>query len=182
MLELMIWPDEIRTPEFRFLDEKIDVRPQELSMARSLIESMTGDFAPEQYSDDYREALQALIEAKIEGREVVTPEQPAEQTGNVVDLMAALRASVEAAKAGRAGGEAAASSEDGASGSSALPASKRTGTQKAAAKKAPAKKAATKSASATKAPAKKAASTGKSAGKATGGKSAAKKQPARKSA
>jgi DNA end-binding protein Ku len=104
VLEMMVWPDEIRQPEFGFLDEDIDVRPQELTMARSLIESMAGDFEPSQYSDNYREALQALIEAKIEGRDVVTPDQPADTGGQVVDLMAALRASVEAAKAGREGG------------------------------------------------------------------------------
>lgn len=70
-------------------------------MAESLIESLSGDFQPEQYADNYREALQALIEAKVEGREVVQPSEPAADSGTVVDLMAALRASVEAAKQGR---------------------------------------------------------------------------------
>jgi DNA end-binding protein Ku len=101
VLETMMWPDEVREPEFAFLDEDIDVRPQELQMAASLIESLSGDFEPEQYADNYREALQAFIDAKVEGREVVQPaEQPAE-AGTVVDLMAALRASVEAAREGR---------------------------------------------------------------------------------
>jgi DNA end-binding protein Ku len=102
VLEMMLWPDEIRTPEFAFLDEDIDVRQQELKMAESLIESLSGDFEPEQYSDNYREALQALIDAKVEGREVVQPAESPTDTGTVVDLMAALRASVEAAKQGRA--------------------------------------------------------------------------------
>jgi len=102
VLEMMLWPDEIRQPEFGFLDEDIDVRPQELQMAESLIESLSGDFEPEQYADNYREALQALIDAKVEGREVVQPAEPAADAGTVVDLMAALRASVEAAKHGRA--------------------------------------------------------------------------------
>ena len=102
VLEMMLWPDEIRTPEFAFLDEDIDVRQQELKMAESLIESLSGDFEPEQYGDNYREALQALIDAKVEGREVVQPAEPAGDAGTVVDLMAALRASVEAAKLGRA--------------------------------------------------------------------------------
>lgn len=75
-------------------------------MAESLIESLSGDFVPEQYADNYREALQALIEAKVAGREVVQPAEPTADTGTVVDLMAALRASVEAAKANRAGGQA----------------------------------------------------------------------------
>ena len=104
VLEMMLWPDEVRDAEFGFLDEDIDVRPQELQMAESLIDTLSGDFQPEQYSDNYREALEALIAAKVEGREVVQPEQPASDSGTVVDLMAALRASVEAAKQGRSGG------------------------------------------------------------------------------
>lgn len=101
VLETMLWPDEIRAAEFDFLDEDVEVRPQELAMAKSLIEQMSGDFEPEEYTDAYREALQAVIEAKVEGREVVAPEEP-EEAGTVVDLMSALRASVEAAKSGRA--------------------------------------------------------------------------------
>ena len=104
VLEMMLWPDEIRAPEFGFLDDDIDVRPQELAMAQSLIESLSGDFDPTQYTDGYREALQALIEAKVAGRDVVDRPEPAGETGAVVDLMAALRASVEAARAGREGG------------------------------------------------------------------------------
>jgi DNA end-binding protein Ku len=136
VLEMMLWPDEIREPSFGFLDEDIDVRQQELAMAQSLIDTLSGDFAPEQYSDNYREALQALIEAKIAGREVVAPAEPAADTGTVVDLMAALRASVEAAKQGR--GEAAAAV--------ARPA-KKSAPAKKTAKKAPAKKVSGKRAS-----------------------------------
>ena len=100
VLEMMLWPDEIRTPDFGFLDEDIDVRPQELKMATSLIDTMTAEFDPTQYADEYRAALEALIEAKVEGREVVAPPEPTEQAP-VVDLMAALRASVEAARQSR---------------------------------------------------------------------------------
>ncbi len=102
VLETMIWPDEVRVPDFGFLDEEIAVRPQELAMANSLIDSMADDFDPSQYSDGYREALQQVIDAKIEGRELVEPsggEAPA--AAGVVDLMAALRASVERAKQSR---------------------------------------------------------------------------------
>ena len=74
-------------------------------MAGSLIETLTGDFDPGRYKDSYREALQAVIDAKIAGREVVQPDAGQPTSGTVVDLMAALRASVAAAKAGR--GEAA---------------------------------------------------------------------------
>src|SRR4051795_9269555 len=154
VLEMMLWPDEVRDAEFGFLDEDIDVRQQELQMAQSLIDTLSGDFHPEQYSDNYREALQSLIEAKVEGREVVQPEQPAGDTGTVVDLMAALRASVEAAKQGR-GGEA----------SAAGSAPART-TSKSAGRKSAAKQASGKSAS-------KSAKAGKSAAKKPAAKSTA---------
>jgi DNA end-binding protein Ku len=169
VLEMMLWPDEVRDAEFGFLDDDIDVRPQELQMAESLIDTLSGDFQPEQYSDNYREALQALIEAKVEGREVVQPEQPAGDTGTVVDLMAALRASVEAAKQGRAGGSAADDS------SSARTSSK---TAKSTSAKKPAAKSAKKS---TAKPAKPAAK--KTASKSSGAKkTATKRANARKSA
>jgi DNA end-binding protein Ku len=101
VLEMMLWPDEIRSPEFGFLDEDVEVRPQELSMASSLIETLSGDFAPTEYADDYREALEKLIEAKVEGREVVAPSTGSGDDAPVVDLMAALRASVAAARENR---------------------------------------------------------------------------------
>jgi DNA end-binding protein Ku len=102
VLETMLWPDEVRSPDFGFLDEDVEVRPQELAMAGSLIETLSGEFDASQYKDEYREALQAVIEAKVEGREVVQPTESQPTSGTVVDLMAALRASVEAAKKGGA--------------------------------------------------------------------------------
>jgi DNA end-binding protein Ku len=102
VLETMLWPDEVRTPDFGFLGEQVEVREQELAMATSLIETMSGAFDPGQWSDSYREALQAVIDAKVAGREVVAPAGEQPTAGSVVDLMAALRASVEAAKAGTA--------------------------------------------------------------------------------
>ncbi|MBA9003899.1 MULTISPECIES: non-homologous end joining protein Ku [Thermomonospora] len=104
VLETMLWPDEIRTPDFPFLDEDVKVRPQELTMAESLIDTMSGDFDPADYKDAYREALQAVIDAKVEGREVVRPEVPEEEPA-AADLLSALRASVEAAKRGRDEGD-----------------------------------------------------------------------------
>ena len=100
VLETMLWPDEVRTPDFGFLDEQVEVRSQELAMAGSLIETLSGDFDPSEYTDGYRDALNAVIEAKVEGREVVQPTDSAPTSGTVVDLMAALRASVEAARSG----------------------------------------------------------------------------------
>jgi DNA end-binding protein Ku len=115
VLETMLWPDEVREVEFPFLEEDVDIRPQELKMAESLIETMVADFDPGEYRDAYREALQQVIEAKIEGKEVVAAEVPSE-TGPAVDLMAALRASVEAAKKEREGGREAPAAKRKASG------------------------------------------------------------------
>ena len=170
VLEMMLWPDEIREPAFGFLDDDIDVRPQELQMAQSLIETMAGDFQPEQYTDNYREALQSLIEAKVAGREVVAPAEPAADTGKVVDLMAALRATVEAAREGR--------------GQQAAPAGKGAAAKKTASKS-PTAKTAAKKATAKKAPAKKASATSRSAKRTSGAstkKTASKRANARKSA
>jgi DNA end-binding protein Ku len=156
VLETMLWPDEIRKPDFGFLDSDVQLRAPEKQMARSLVESMAGDFSPEDYSDNYREALQAVIEAKIEGREVVETEDEQPRADNVVDLMSALRASVEAAKRDR--GETPAPAAAGKKAPTAKKAAaKKAPARKSAAKKAPAKKAVAKKAPAKKATAKKAA-------------------------
>ncbi|GGM78905.1 non-homologous end joining protein Ku [Longimycelium tulufanense] len=106
VLHTMLWPDEIRAPEFGFLEGDTTVRPQELAMAESLIENMAGDFDPEEFSDDYREAMAELIEAKAEGAELPERAEP-EPAGEVIDLMTALERSVEAARSSRGGGRAA---------------------------------------------------------------------------
>ena len=100
VLSTMLWPDEIRVPDFPFLEEDVEVRPQELAMASSLISALAADFDPTKYSDRYREALQAVIDAKVAGQQVVVPPEP-EAAEPTADLMAALRASIEAARAGR---------------------------------------------------------------------------------
>jgi DNA end-binding protein Ku len=153
VLETMLWPDEVRTPDFGFLDEDIEVRPQELAMAGSLIETLSGEFDPSQYKDEYREALQAVIEAKVEGREVVQPVEAQPTSGTVVDLMAALRASVEAAKKGR--GEPA---EDQPAAAPARKAATDKAAEKAAEKAKPAARETANKAAAKKAAPKKAAS------------------------
>jgi DNA end-binding protein Ku len=83
------------------------VRSQELKMAGSLIDSMTVDFDQDEYHDNYREALQELVDAKAEGREVIQPEET-ETEGEPVSLAEALKASLSAAKdpggAGRSAG------------------------------------------------------------------------------
>ncbi|MGY1706009.1 Ku protein [Geodermatophilus sp. SYSU D00697] len=102
VLHTMRWPDEIRRPDFAFLDEDIAVRPQELQMAEALISSMTGEFDPAQFTDDYREAMAALLEAKQSGGEVQPLPETADPGAAVVDLMSALRRSVEQARGGAA--------------------------------------------------------------------------------
>jgi DNA end-binding protein Ku len=97
MLETMYWPDEIRAPEFEELQGDADVRPQEVQMARTLIENMTGSFDPGEFTDTYRERLEAVVQQKIEGKEIAVVEEAA-SGGAVLDLMEALKASIDAAK------------------------------------------------------------------------------------
>jgi DNA end-binding protein Ku len=167
VLETMLWPDEIREPEFGFLDDDVEVRPQELAMAGTLIESLSGEFDPATYHDSYREALEEVIEAKVAGHELVPPAEKPDEGGAVVDLMAALRASVDAAKAGRVGGAEADDSRTArtaraakptkSAATKAKPAAKGTAANKVAAKK-PAHKAAKPAAKkAAKAPSRKSA-------------------------
>jgi DNA end-binding protein Ku len=105
LLTTLHWPDEIRsTKELDLPDEEYDFKPAELAMARQLVSAMTAEFDPTAYKDEYRDALMQVIESKVEGHEVKQIEQP-EETGKLVDLMAALEASVSAAKAARKGEE-----------------------------------------------------------------------------
>ena len=103
VLETLLWPDEVRVPDFPFLADNIEVRAQELRMAESLIESMTLDFDPDEYHDSYREALQELVTAKVEGREVMQPVAAGPGEEEPSSLADALRASLAAAKSGRPG-------------------------------------------------------------------------------
>ncbi|RBY90729.1 Ku protein [Blastococcus sp. TF02A-26] len=148
VLHTMRWPDEIRRPDFAFLDEDVTVRPQELQMAEALISSMSGAFDPTEFTDDYREAMTALLEAKQTGGEVQPVPETADPGAAVVDLMSALRRSVEKARGGSADDEAPAKR---------APAKKATAPRKAAAEeKAPAKRTtAAKKTAAAKTPATK---------------------------
>ena len=99
-LQTMVWPDEVRKAQFDVLDREVAVSDAELKMADTLIEAMSSDFTPEAYQDGYREALLSVIEAKTAGKEFVAPPTSA-QPAPAVDLITALQASVEAAKAAR---------------------------------------------------------------------------------
>jgi DNA end-binding protein Ku len=104
VLSTLYWPDEIRAlGELDLADDAPEIKAAEKAMAEQLIGAMTGDFDPAQYQDEYRAALMQIIESKVEGREIAAP-PAAEETSNLVDLMAALQASVRAAQASRAAG------------------------------------------------------------------------------
>lgn len=104
LLTTLHWPDEVRsTQELDLPDEEFDFKPAELAMAKQLVSAMTGEFDPEQYHDEYRQALEAIIRSKVEGQEVVEVAEP-EEGGKLIDLMAALEASVNAARQARTEG------------------------------------------------------------------------------
>jgi len=106
LLTTLHWPDEIRsTAELDLPAEEFDYKPAEKAMAKQLVAAMTGEFDPAQYKDEYREALEGVIQAKVEGKETVEIEAP-EESGKLIDLMAALEASVKSAKEARAAGAA----------------------------------------------------------------------------
>jgi len=99
VLETLLWPDEIRPADFPFLEQDIEVKPQELTMAASLIDSMTSEFDPDAFHDNYREALIELVEAKVAGRELLQPGTLEIAASPSVSLADALRASLAAQKA-----------------------------------------------------------------------------------
>jgi DNA end-binding protein Ku len=105
VLQTMMWPDEIRTPDFATVDAS-EAKPAEVKMAQTLVETLAGDFDADEFEDDYRSAVEALVESKIEGGEVRQAPTRERAGGEVVDLLAALQRSVDAAKASRGEGTA----------------------------------------------------------------------------
>jgi DNA end-binding protein Ku len=101
-LETMFFADEVRDPSEQLdaVPARAKAKPQELTMARQLIDSMAGSWRPDDYRDTYTDRVKDLISAKKKGEEITVAE-PAPEATNVVDLMSALQASVEAAKQGR---------------------------------------------------------------------------------
>jgi DNA end-binding protein Ku len=107
LLNTLNWPDEIRTVEgLKGLEGDVRINPKELEMAKALIESLADSFDPSRYKDEYKEAVMRVVQAKIDGEVIEAP--PVPQTAKVMDLMEALRASVDAAKKSRAAREKAA--------------------------------------------------------------------------
>lgn len=109
VLQTLLWADEVREAAFPALDEPVRISAKELELSASLVESFASDFDPEEFTDEYQQELRTLIEAKLEkGDALDTTEtfgvQEEETGGEVIDLMAALRASVEKSRAAREGG------------------------------------------------------------------------------
>ena len=165
MLQSLLWDDEVREADFPSLKEDVRVAPQELKMAMSLVDNMAGDFDPEKFSDEYQDQLRQLIAAKLEKGDALDTaatfgEQAEDQAdrGEVVDLLEALRRSVEQNRAARKETEAKPPAKKASA--------KKTSAEKTAAKKTPAKKTPAKKAPAKKAGAKR-TTAGRSAKKAS---------------
>ena len=103
-MHTMLWPDELRDGSFAAPPAEVKVSDAEVTMAQSFIDALSGDFNPEEFTDSYREALETVVQSKAEGVPI-TEEPEAPKEAEVVDLVAALRASVEAAKKRREGAE-----------------------------------------------------------------------------
>ncbi|MFD4404403.1 Ku protein [Nocardia sp. NPDC058499] len=107
VLQTLLWPDEVRSVSFESLEEAKAPRPQEIKMAETLVESMSDDFDPDQFTDEYQVELQRLLEEAIasgDGKVAERAAEPAEESdAEVVDLVAALQRSLEAS--GARGGE-----------------------------------------------------------------------------
>jgi DNA end-binding protein Ku len=149
MLQSLLWDDEVREADFPNVKDDVKVSPQELKMASSLIDNMSADFAPDKFSDEYQDQLRQLIAAKLEQGDALDTaatfgekdEEKADR-GEVVDLMEALRRSVDQNRAARKTTETKASAKQ--------PTARKAPAKKAAAKKAPSKKGAAKKATTAK--------------------------------
>ncbi len=191
VLQALLWHDEVREVDFPSLDTSIKISAQERDMSAALVESMAADFEPEQFTDEYQVQLRQLIEAKLEKGDALDTEdtfgvEEGESKGEVIDLMEALKRSLDK-KRGKASGSGSKSGSDEEEADDA-------DTGSGAAKKAPAKSRSTRSSGAksaakdtdgkddagSKAPARKPAAKSSTA-KSTAAKSAASKSSAEKS-
>ena len=152
VLQSLLWDDEVREAKFPSLNEMVQISDKELEMSSALVDSFASDFTPDDYSDAYQEQLRALIDAKLEHGESLDTEatfgEAAEEPtgGEVIDLMEALRRSVEKnrpSKTGTAKSTAAKSdaARSNAEESGATSEAKQAGGRKSAPKKATAAKA-----------------------------------------
>lgn len=98
LMHTMLWPDEIRDLGFAEPPGEVKASKSEVTMAKSFIKELEADFDPSQFTDSYREALEAVVQSKLSGVPLVESEEEEGETAEVVDLVAALKASVAAAK------------------------------------------------------------------------------------
>ncbi len=181
-MHTLLWPDEIRSAAGLAPSEKVTVRDAELDLADTLMDTL-GSVELEELHDEYREAVEAMVSAKLAGAEPERPREPAEAGGKVIDLMSALEDSVRSARHAR-GEEAGEATVTELGGSGAGKTAKKAPAKKAAAKKTAAKKSPAKKSPAKKSTEKK-STTGKTAAKGTKkqeGEQQKKKAPARKRA
>jgi DNA end-binding protein Ku len=133
VLQTVLWPDEVRTPVDVAPPETVAIRPQELKMARSLMDTMSEGFDLAEVRDEYQAALTRLVQARLDGAEPPRETPDTETGGTVIDLMAALERSVTEAKSARRGS----------AGTAKKTVAKKTVAKKTTAKRTPATKAAT---------------------------------------
>jgi DNA end-binding protein Ku len=152
MLQSLLWSDEVREATFPALDEHVRISAKELDMSSALVDSFASDFSPEDFTDDYQEQLRTLIDAKLEQGEALDTEatfgeQPDSVSGGeVIDLMEALRRSVErnaakkkpATASKKPAAKKAAAAKPGTAKPAAKPAAKKTAAKKSTAEKEPA--------------------------------------------
>ncbi|WP_354593356.1 Ku protein [Frigoribacterium sp. PvP054] len=154
MLQTLLWDDEVREARFPALEKQTRITDKELDMSSSLVDSLSDDFEPADFSDDYQEELRQLIDAKLEEGESLDtdatfgekPDDDDGEGGEVIDLMEALRQSVEK---NRSGGHRKPAKKPAASGTGSSTGAKEPATKKPAAKKPAAKKPAAKSSTTT---------------------------------
>ncbi|MEU7764727.1 Ku protein [Nocardia sp. NPDC049190] len=143
VLQTLLWPDEVRAVDFESLDGVAEPRPQEIKMAETLVETMSDDFDPDQYTDEYQIELKRLLDEAIASGTGKVPEQPeaapSAMDAEVVDLVAALQRSLEASGRRSSGGESSEPAEP-------RKTAKKTASKSGVAKKTPAKKTAKKTA------------------------------------
>jgi DNA end-binding protein Ku len=136
----MVFPDEVIEPatidELSAVEE-VEINPRELSIAKQLVDSLTGDFDPDKYRDTYRDEVLALVERKAEGKEIAVQPEAEEEDAAVPDLMSALKASLDAVRSRESNGAGSAPEKK--------PAAKKPAAKKSAAKKPAAKKTSSKS-------------------------------------
>jgi DNA end-binding protein Ku len=180
MLQTLLWDDEVREARFPALEKQTRITDKELDMSSSLVDSLSDDFEPADFSDDYQEELRQLIDAKLEEGESLDtdatfgekPDDDDGEGGEVIDLMEALRQSVEK---NRSGGHRKPTKKPAASGTGSSAGSKEPAAKEPAAKEPAAKKPAAKKRAAKKPAAKSSTTTSSRSG---GAGTAAKEEPA----